>query len=159
MTNASTPPLAPALTYSFRRSIYVPERTYRLGPGSLDWQDERDKGSLKFADVSRVRVYAIPSSIFPTLRCVLRSRTGQTVVLDATHYRGFNSTEDRSASYLPFARELVARIAAANAKTDFIMGHHWALWLFWLVIFTASLIVLAAGLVVFFQGQLSYGAM
>jgi hypothetical protein len=158
MSNSSLPPVAPTLTYSFRRSIYVPERTYHLGLDSIDWQDEREKGSLAYADIRRVRVYDIPSSMFRTLRCVLQSRAGQTTVLDATHYLGFNSTEDRSASYLPFARELLAGIAAANTQTDFIMGHHWALWLFWLVIFIGSLFVLAGAVTVFFQGQMPWQA-
>jgi hypothetical protein len=151
MSNSSLPPVAPTLTYSFRRSIYVPERTYHLGLDSIDWQDEREKGSLAYADIRRVRVYDIPSSMFRTLRCVLQSRAGQTTVLDATHYLGFNSTEDRSASYLPFARELLAGIAAANTQTDFIMGHHWALWLFWLVIFIGSLFVLCRSRSSFFS--------
>ena len=153
-----SPPFTPPLTYSYRPSVFVPERTFQLGPDSIDWQDEREKGSVAFADVIRVRVYNIPSSMFPTLRCVLRVRGAKNIVIDANHYLGFNSIEDRSKSYLPFEKSLVARIAAANPKTIFVAGHHWALFLFWVFIFLGSLIVLLGCVMVFFRGQMPYQA-
>jgi hypothetical protein len=158
MSDASTPPAPLSLTYSYRPSIFVSERTFRLGHDSLDWQDGREKGSLAFAEVTRVRVYNIPSSSVRTLRCVLRSRAGQNTVLDANHYLGFNSIEDRSKSYLPFEEALVAGIAATNKQTIFIAGHHWALFLFWVFIFLGILIVLLGSTIVFFQGQMPYQA-
>jgi hypothetical protein len=62
-------------------------------------------------------------------------------------------TEDRSASYAPFVRELVARIARANPDVRIIAGRTRAAQAVWIVLLISSLLVLAAASILVLSGE------
>jgi hypothetical protein len=62
-------------------------------------------------------------------RCDVRMRSGQQLAILSTHYAGIADFEDRAASYVPFVRELVGRVAAANPEARFRSGKRpWVYW-------------------------------
>jgi hypothetical protein len=142
------------LVHAFRPTIFSAERSFRLGPDALEWKDGRHDGRAVYADVSRVNL-----SVLPILgqeaqrRCALRSRPVGKIVLSSASYKALGVIEDRSASYIPFVRELTTRIAAANPQAIFIAGQPWGLWLFWLILLIASAVILLCGIILGVMGQ------
>ncbi|MBK5959569.1 hypothetical protein CCR97_15345 [Rhodoplanes elegans] len=103
------------LTYAYRAHPLTSEKTFRLEPDALAWDDRGRPGRLAFADVAAAKIYQerIPGSAKSYWACVLYRRGG-TVKLSAAHRTGLLSVEDRSADYLPFVAALTERLAAAR---------------------------------------------
>jgi hypothetical protein len=55
-------------------------------------------------------------------RCDLTMRSGGKIAILSTHYAGLADFEDRAATYAPFVRALIAKVAAANPSTRFRSG-------------------------------------
>lgn len=71
----------------------------------------------RWKDIVSVRLYYDPARGAPWRHVFeLRSRHGPKVVLDNAHFLSRGVYEDRSASYTPFVRAALARIAAANPR-------------------------------------------
>jgi hypothetical protein len=145
-------------TYAFRASAFSAERSYRLGPDALEWRDDRREGRIAYREIAKVNLSSVPmlGQTKAQGRCVLRSAGRKTLLVSAS-FRGL-VTEDRSASYVPFVRELMLRIAAANPKASFIAGQGWGLWLFWIVILIGAVVILGGALILTILGQLPVAA-
>src|SRR5437868_5269991 len=114
-------------TYSFRLNRRSRETTYRLGRDELHWQDARREGHLDYSSIRTVQVYKVRyfGSRATYWRCVLHHGRGRRMWLQAAHYAGFRRIEDRSATYIPFVKQLELRIAVANPHAAFKHGRDW----------------------------------
>lgn len=113
----------PIHAYSFRSSAFGSERHYFLTLDRLTCIGHKS-GNIAFSDVAKVRVYQTRflGSSKSYWACMLYSHSGKKIHLTAAHHRGFRKIEDRSTTYLPFFKELEARIAAANTSVHFVGG-------------------------------------
>jgi len=123
MTTAAAP-----ITYGLRANATEHEAIWTLEPDALTLTGG---GALTAETVLRFpyrNVAEVQLSFAPTradrgrYRCRVRMRSGQSVEIISTHYAGIMNFEDRSATYTPFVRELVARIAAVNPDCRFRSG-------------------------------------
>lgn len=113
--------------YLFRAAIYAPERRYVLTARQLEWQSGERWTRLAYDEISSVTVFKSrfwgSSATYWT--CVLTTRAGQRIRLGAANRVGFRKIEDRTPTYIPFIKQLEARIAAANPNARFETGRHW----------------------------------
>jgi KDO2-lipid IV(A) lauroyltransferase len=120
------PPVTDA-HYRFQASPRAPERLYTLTPGHLEWQSGGRHGRLAYDEIGAVEVFKSrfwgASATYWT--CVLTTRAGQKIRLSAANRVGFRKVEDRTPTYIPFIKELEARIASANPDAGFVIGQHW----------------------------------
>jgi hypothetical protein len=139
--HAKLPPMNEAAppTYVARARIPDDEAVWRLTPdalelrgGPLDLQDSQaagPDGTMRFAyrDIVLVRLYYAATE-YNAVRysCALRMRRrmhiGPDLEIQSTHYIGIGSFEDRAATYVPFVRALIARVAVANPSARFRAG-------------------------------------
>ena len=115
------------ISYSGRVTPWGPEVHHRLAPDALCSSSARANNRIAYASIRKIRVHKIRylGSRTTYWRCVLQSVDGERTCLQAAHYVGFRRVEDRSASYIPFIKQLEARIAAANPTVVFEQGSHW----------------------------------
>jgi KDO2-lipid IV(A) lauroyltransferase len=113
--------------YRFRAGISTPERLYALAPHHLEWQSHGRQARLPYDQISIVNVFKSrfwgASATYWT--CLLTTRSGQRIRLGAASRVGFRRVEDRTSTYIPFIKELEARIASANPDAHFVKGQHW----------------------------------
>src|SRR5262245_59328366 len=117
--------VAGAHSYTFRPSLSAPERRYVLTSDRLTWTG--NEGGIAYRDVARVKVYQ--SRFWGSSRaywtCKLYPYQGKTLYLSAAHVLSGRAIEDRTKSYIPFIKELEARIAGANENVRFVVGRGW----------------------------------
>jgi Kdo2-lipid IVA lauroyltransferase/acyltransferase len=115
------------LTYSHRPDLLSAERRYWLEPEALAYADSRRTRHVRYRDIERVQVFKIrylgSSTTYWT--CVLFPRSGGRIRLSAASRAGLRAVENRTATYIPFIKELEARIAAANPNVRPVGGRHW----------------------------------
>lgn len=133
MNDAVPPP-----SYAARARVLDDEAVWRLAPdalelqgGPLDLQDSPaagPNGILRFPyrDIVGVRLHYVQTRLNDPgyYCCTLRMRSIQHVEIPSTHVSGIMSCEDRAATYVPFVRALIARVAAANPSARFRAGAH-----------------------------------
>ena len=112
-------------SYSFRPSAYAPEQHYLLTPDRLTWAD--GDNSIFYRDVAQIKVYQRrfwgSSRLYWT--CKLYSYQGRRIYLSAAHRLGFRTIEDRTRTYIPFIKDLEARIGATNTNVRFVVARGW----------------------------------
>jgi hypothetical protein len=122
-------PLDP-ITYRVRVSALENETIWRLGPDALEREEIIAGGKGATVRYPYVDIRALRLSFAPTrfdgvrYRCDLQLRQGTLAAIVSTHYAGIANFEDRSATYGPLVRGLVARVAAANPACEFRAGKH-----------------------------------
>jgi hypothetical protein len=102
-----------------------------------------------YAEVKHMRLSFEPTRADrERFRCEFQMADGSKARLFSTHFAGVSSFENRAASYTPFVRELVARVAAANPSCQFRSGkwflHYWLEHTFLLAMFGLLILVLFA---------------
>jgi len=103
------------------RFLFGRKRTYRLGTTGLESVEGPHKGCVfNFSDFDRVVVWR---NHFGWLQCQLRHKK-RSILLHSYSIEGV-SIEHRTASYVPFVRELILRIVAANPRARFMVGAPW----------------------------------
>ncbi len=122
-------PLDP-ITHHVRVSALENETIWRLGPDALE-REEIIAGGIgatvryPYADIRGLRLSFAPSRADGgRYRCDLQLKQGTLAAIVSTHYAGVGNFEDRSATYGPLVRGLVARVAAANPACEFRAGKH-----------------------------------
>ena len=138
-------------THSVRNSLADKERSFTLGPDALHWSDAGGGGRMPYGNVRDVRLIAYTSPIGETYQCTLRANTGDKVKLRSAHCVSLNNFEDRGASYAPFVRALISRIAAAAPHAKFIASST-ALWIVWLIVGLLGLGVFVLLILSMFEG-------
>jgi hypothetical protein len=115
-------------TYVARANALEYEAIWRLGPDALELQGGPTAGPdtvmrFPYRDITGVRLSYAPSRVDSArYRCDLRMRSGQQLAILSTHYAGIADFEDRAATYAPFVRALISRVAAANPSARFRSG-------------------------------------
>lgn len=112
--------------YSLRVSRWGSETSYRHDDDALHWTGADGSGSVRYADITKVRIYKFRyfGSRASYWRCVLHCADGRKIRLQAAHHVAFRRVEDRSAAYIPFIKQLESRIAAVNPSV-ITAGSHW----------------------------------
>ncbi|MEP7030815.1 MAG: hypothetical protein ABI830_07765, partial [Pseudolabrys sp.] len=115
------------ISYQFKPGGFARERTYHLLPAALEWQDGRTRGQVAYADILRVEVCKerFLGSSASYWRCVLYPASGPAIKLGAASRVGLRRIEDRTAIYIPFIKDLEARVLAANPQRVMIDGVTW----------------------------------
>jgi Kdo2-lipid IVA lauroyltransferase/acyltransferase len=112
-------------SYSFRPSAFASETHYLLTPDQLTWAD--GAGRISYRDVAQIKVYQRrfwgSSRLYWT--CKLYPYKGRRIYLSAAHRLSLRKIEDRTRTYIPFIKDLEARIATTNSKALFVVGRGW----------------------------------
>jgi hypothetical protein len=147
--NDAGPPI-----YVARANVLEYEAIWRLGQHELELQGGPTAGPdvvLRFPDrdIVGVRLSYAPSRVDGArYRCDLTMRSGRRLAILSTHYAGVADFEDRAATYTPFVRALIARVAPANPAARFRSGGtlagYWTQHLFLLAMVALLVFVLAA---------------
>lgn len=123
MNEPASPP-----SYVARANALEYEAIWRLQPDALELQGGPTAGPdvvlrFPYRDIVGVRLSYAPSRFdHARYRCDLRMRSGQQLAIMSTHYAGIADFQDRAATYGPFARALIARVAGANPSASFRSG-------------------------------------
>lgn len=118
--------------HAFRRTIFSPERTYRLGADGLEWRDDAAAGAVAYRDIVAVHEYkskvwgALAAELPRRFDYLLYSRDGTRIFLNSTHVVRFRVAENRAASCTAFVAELKARVAAANPNVKVFNKLRWS---------------------------------
>jgi hypothetical protein len=144
--------LAALPTHTVRAGVLEHEAVWRLEDDALVLQGGPAAAAdsvLRFAygDIVQLRLSFEPSRVDAArYRCDVRMRSGQQVAIMSTHYVGFADFENRAASYVPFVRALVVRVAPANPAARFRSGKNplafWAEHIFLAVVVAFLILVL-----------------
>jgi hypothetical protein len=128
MNEVAVPPTVASPTYVARANALEYDAIWRLGRQELELQGGPTAGPdvvlrFPYRDIVEVRLSYAPSRANAArYRCDLKMRSGQRVAIISTHYAGIADFEDRAATYVPFVRALIARVAAANPAARFRSG-------------------------------------
>lgn len=134
-------------SYSFAPGIFSRERTFRLGPEVLQWQDGRRQGTLAYADVESVHIFYLYRSFgFGTQTCLFRARSGVQCVLKSKNFRTWGRSDDRSDAYVPFVRDLLGRVCTAAPQARLFAGLPPA-WYFGQAVALALVVLLIAAII------------
>jgi hypothetical protein len=115
--------MSSATAYSFRAHAFVKEATWRTEDGMLTCERQGQTMRFPLAEATDVRLVFDPTRLsYNRFRCNVRFRDGREAVLINQSYSGFADFEDRSVSYVPFVRELIARITQATSACRFHAG-------------------------------------
>jgi hypothetical protein len=97
------------------------ERHYRLERDALYWTHGSTEGRVTYGNIGRVWLWRHQLAGH---RCDLRHSGGK-IFLQSYQFPRLIKREDGSASYTPFVRELIARVASANPRAEFRAGQPW----------------------------------
>jgi KDO2-lipid IV(A) lauroyltransferase len=113
-------------SYSYRHYMLSAERRYQLEPDALTWKDRHREGRIAYRDVEQLSVFKVRflGSSATYWSCVLSTRSAK-IRLSAAMRESFRSVEDRTTTYIPFIKELEARVAKANPNRRMIVGRNW----------------------------------
>jgi Kdo2-lipid IVA lauroyltransferase/acyltransferase len=113
--------------YQYRRLPFGGAWSFRLEPDVLVWQGPYGKGSLQYRDVRQVRVFKVRflGSSSTYWSSILIGSEGSRVRLSSANRAGFRAIEDRTATYIPFVKELEARVAKANPQSRLVHSQPW----------------------------------
>jgi hypothetical protein len=120
--------VAGSQTYIARANALEYEAIWRLGPDALELQGGPTAGPdvvlrFPYRNIVGVRLSYAPSRADSArYRCDLKMRSGQRLAILSTHYAGIADFEDRASTYVPFVRELIARVAGANPSATYRSG-------------------------------------
>lgn len=104
---------------------------------------------LAWSDVLSVRLRSRPARARPWRYVFeLQSKDGRKTEIDNCHLLSMGAYEDRSASFTPFVRAALARVAACNPKARALIGETPWRYLFLLLASLLGLVGLAIGLIV-----------
>lgn len=112
--------------HTARAGLISKTRTYSLGPDALQWSEDGREGQLLYADVDAVTLVGnlrqSPATTgsrgrFYSYKCVVASPRNK-VRISSAHYK-FSGSTDRVATYTPFVRELLVRVAGQSPAAHF----------------------------------------
>ena len=139
------------LEHTVRNSLIDRERTWTLGPDALHWKSNKREGRIACGDIAKVRLIAYTSAGGEAFQCTLSVRGLGKVKIRSHSYISLGNFEDRSATYTPFMRQLLVRVAAASPKTEFIAGST-GLLIAWLVVLLLFILGAVTLILAYFEG-------
>lgn len=137
------------IVHKVRANIWAPERTWRIDPDALSWQDAKSQGAIRYADIARMNVRAMPNVGGDIRQCIIKTKDGKKQTIGATSYNGLASHDNRMATYEPLVRELARRVMRANPEAQIQVGTagFWVFWLVCLILIAVMLAIFAVALV------------
>jgi len=129
--------------YQLRPSLFRKDVSFHIGNQTLVWSEGGIEHKLAFSDIRQIRIYDSPGArgIPSSGRCVIKPVRGRKLVLTTLHFRGLADFEDRSAQFQPFVGNLIRRAAAANPAVELVSGMPIGLWVGWIAIAVAIVLV------------------
>ena len=164
---AATPPMPPStpglaavqVAHAFKPGIASREQRYVLERDAIAWSDGTTERRTLLSDIGRIRLYAAPSGMGPSLRrTVLSLKSGRKLVLQSNSYVRFGVVEDRGETYRRLVEALVRQVSATDSAVEILVGPPTALWAFWLVVLIGSALLLAAGALLAVRGDFPLSA-
>ena len=109
-------------SYAFRARPFARERVYALRADALECDGVR----LPYRDVATMKIFRerFWGRAATYWACELQARSGTRIRLGAAHRAGWRAIEDRSDAYIPFVKELEARVGAANPAVRIVAATH-----------------------------------
>lgn len=143
--------------HRIRASVFAREAEWRVSNGRLFWKDVGDAskggqasgecGVIALDQIASVRLTREPTRGGERLFCRLRTRDGAAAFIASAHHSGVLRAEDRSASYRPLVRAMIAQIAAnpgaGRSPPLFLTGATPLVW--WSVVIGLALLLGAMG--------------
>ncbi|MEP7182691.1 MAG: hypothetical protein ABI886_10915 [Betaproteobacteria bacterium] len=164
---AATPPVPPStpgraaaeVAHAFKPNVASREQRYVLLRDAIVGSDGATERRTPLSAIRRIRIYAVPSGMGPSLRRTLLSlRSGRKLVLESNSYVRFGVIEDRGETYRRLVEAPVRQVATTDPAVEIVVGPPTALWAFWLVVLIASAMVLVAGALVAVTGDFPLSA-
>ncbi|HEV3049966.1 MAG TPA: hypothetical protein VGX50_06645 [Longimicrobium sp.] len=112
MQTIEAPPAAALASYSFRRGILEPEKTYTLYPDRLEIAAEGQRTEhypLDHVDTVHLKYERTKQRAY--FQCFIHTRQGHRISLRHVHWGGIARFEDRRESYTPFVRAVLQALA------------------------------------------------
>lgn len=138
-----------APSYRVRRTAFEKEVTWRLDPDALVVAP--DGGAplrIPYRDIAELRLSYDPTRLDSDRhRCEITTAGGLRRRIVSTAYVGIAQFESRAASYRPFVRELIGRVAAAAPSCRFVAGRRRLVYIAEHAFLVAMVLLLAAVLV------------
>jgi hypothetical protein len=104
--------------YSFRANAIAVETIYRLDDEYIEWSNRNSRGRIPYEEIEKMVVFKerFLGSSATYWSNILHLRSGRRVRLGAAHRAGFRRIEDRTSKYIPFIKELEARVQRATRR-------------------------------------------
>ena len=136
------------VTYESRPALGKPVAEFSVTAETLAYPG----GSLPLAEITAIRAFALPGMYFlaygpvapASWRSTISRKDGRKIRLSNLHFVGIGRYEDRTETYAPFIRALIARSKAVSPAIPVYWGMPPALWWSLLAIFGALLLGLVA---------------
>jgi hypothetical protein len=146
-------------SYSFARAPFTRERTFRLAPDALLWDDGNRSGRLPYAEIATVHLYYRSEPYGRGMQvCALRSRSGAKLAIQSKHFGRWGRQDDRSAAFAPFVRALLGRVAVAAPEARCFSGFPVGLYYAVLAAFVVLALIFLANLAFALQGSAESGS-
>lgn len=142
--------MQPVIYRKRRNPVSQGEREWRVEESALRSTSAGGRERrLAWSDVLSVRLRRQPARARPWRYVFeLQSKDGRKTAIDNCHLLSMGAYEDRSASFTPFVRAALARVAACNPKARALIGETPRRYLFLLLVSLLGLGGLAVGLIV-----------
>ncbi len=146
------------VTHEVRNSLIDPARNFRTNSEGLQWQAGGETSAKNFSEIVTLHLISYPGYGGQPLQCTLIDRAGKKIKIRSHHYVSLGNFEDRTATYGPLIRELIAGLEATGDQVHFYRGSNMmrAVWsvLFWLSV----LVLIGCGFTLIGGAGLSFGA-
>lgn len=104
-----------SVEFTVRTSVLDEETLWRVTDFALERVRKGVTQSIPLSSIQDIRIACDPTSADDARHwCKIRLATGDTLMVVSTHFRGFGDFEDRSATYTPFVRALIAGATRHN---------------------------------------------
>ncbi|HWV56873.1 MAG TPA: hypothetical protein VNZ57_05325 [Longimicrobiales bacterium] len=112
------------MDYAHRLHALKPRRMCRLTDHSIEWRDDGGgSDEIPYSDIHRVRARYAPTRVQRQRYLLeLMARSGRSITISNTSYRGIGDFEQDDAGYVAFTRSLHERLARANPEVEYRSG-------------------------------------
>lgn len=111
------------LSYSFKASSFGAPWEFTLKASTLEWRAGRRSGSLRYDDISRVRLSFRPVTMQShRFQAEIWSPNAPKISISSTSWRGILEQSRQDDAYASFIVELHSRMAAAGTRAQFSTG-------------------------------------
>lgn len=111
------------MIYSFRKSAFEKEKSYKLTKDGIQITDHNGSVSLaKYADILQVNLSFVSTKHNSFYQCELKLKTGSGLLLKSQHFAGIANFEDRNADYAKFISGLHEILNASGLNIKYKKG-------------------------------------
>lgn len=147
------------LMHEVRNSLADATRAFRLEPDAVSWREGDRQERLLYSEIASLHLSSYSDLQELQRQCTLTDRAGKTLKIRSHHYVSLGNFEDRTATYAPFIRALIDRLAGEGSPVAFEQGSR-IMGLVWTAIFWLSAIMIVGFVALLFSGDgFSLGAL